>query len=135
MPPPHATIVDARGRIIEMKDSSFDSFLILHDNGQDNHTLTLVLKLHLNKIAPTRFSFPFLGDIQLPFPDHDKRLFTIKPWTPTEFAAFSKDFLRQCGMWNNHFWLAPPAGFSALDVTVAGRSVRPNIWLYRLSCG
>ena len=56
---PVATIIDRAGRIIEMKatpafqfDAAFDSFLILHENGSDNHTLTLVLKLHLNKVSP-----------------------------------------------------------------------------------
>jgi hypothetical protein len=33
-------------------------------------------------------------------------------------------------MWNNKFWLIPPAGFSRLDVKSAGRTVRPNIYCH-----
>ena len=37
-------------------DAAFDSFLIKHENGCDNHTLTLVLKIFLNPI--TTFGLP-----------------------------------------------------------------------------
>src|SRR5581483_2507057 len=100
------------------------------DNGCDNHTLTLVLKIHLNKVEPTHIRLPVLGDIQLPYLDFNKTPFTIKPWTTTDFSAFSRKFLKQCALWNNHFWLTPPAGFSALDIRVGSRTVRPNIYCH-----
>ena len=111
-------------------DAAFDSFLILHENGSDNHTLTLVLKLHLNKVSPMSVPLPFLGRVTLPFADADGTLFAIKPWTTTDFSCFTRQFLRQCAMWNDKFWLIPPAGFSGLDVKLGGRTVRPNIYCH-----
>jgi hypothetical protein len=135
---PIATIVDGAGRIIEMKsppathhlDPAFDSSLILHESGCDNHTLTLVLVLHLNKVSPLSVPLPFLGRFTLPFADAGGTWFAIRPWTTTDFSCFTREFLRQCAMWSNTFWWTPPEGFSRLDVTSGGRTVRPNIYCH-----
>jgi hypothetical protein len=131
------TIVDKSGRTIEMRstpdrpfDPAFDSFLILHENGCDNHTLTLVLKVHLKQVVPTSFNLPLLGTLTLPFPDFNKKAFVIKPWTAADFSAFTKAFLAQCAHWTNKFWLTPPATFSALDYKLGSRAVRPNIYCH-----
>lgn len=131
------TITDKGGRVIEMQatpdfwlDTAFDSYLVLHENGCDNHTLTLVLKLHLNNIGPTMVNVPLLGPLAVPFLDADKSPFAIKPWTAADFGAFTREFLRQCGYWNNQFWLVPPAGFTGYDYTLGGRTVRPNVYCH-----
>jgi hypothetical protein len=131
------TIVDPAGRTIEMRstpdrpfDPAFDSYLILHENGCDNHTLTLVLKIHLNQVAPTTIRLPFIGPLTLPFPDYNKVPFAIKAWTAGDFSAFTGSFRRQCAHWTNKFWLTPPAGFAGFDYKFAGRTVRPNIYCH-----
>src|SRR4029078_9636049 len=134
---PHVTIKDAAGRIIEMQaspdfqyDTAFDSFLILKNNGCDNHTLTLVVTLPLEQVVPMTWNLPFLGPVPLPYPDADKTLFVIKPWSATDFASFHKLFLRQCTLWNDKFWLTPPAAFTGLDYKLGGRTVHPNIYCH-----
>jgi hypothetical protein len=137
MATPRVTIRDKAGRVIEMQatpdftnDTAFDSFLILKENGCDNHTLTLVLKIHMNRVAPFSMNLPFIGQVTFPFADYDGTLFAIKPWTVPDFAGFKNSFLRQCAHWTNKFWLIPPAGFSGLDYKLGGRTVRPNIYCH-----
>lgn len=137
MATPHVTKTDIAGRIIEMQatpdftnDAAFDSFLIIKENGCDNHTLTLVIKMHMNQVAPFSVRLPVVGDLKLPFADFDGTLFAIKPWTAAEFASFRRSFLQQCANWNDKFWLIPPAGFSGLDYKLGGRTVRPNIYCH-----
>jgi hypothetical protein len=137
MSTPRATIRDPSGRIIEMQatpdftfDTAFDSFLIVKENGSDNHTLTLVLKLHMNQMSPVSLDLPFLGRLTLPFADWNGTPFAIKTWSAADFAGFRTSFLRQCANWNNKFWLIPPAGFSGLDYKLDGRTVRPNIYCH-----
>src|SRR5262245_15349369 len=137
MATPHATITDAAGRIIEMQaapdfqnDTAFDSFLIFKQNGCDNHTLTLVLKLHMNQVSPLSFNLPLVGQVTLPYADWDGKLFAIKPWSATDFASFRKSFLHHCAQWNDKFWLTPPAGFTGLDYKLGGRTVHPNIYCH-----
>ena len=137
MATPRATKTDIAGRVIEMQatpdftnDTAFDSFLIIKENGCDNHTLTLVLKMHMNQVAPLSVRLPVVGNLTFPFADFDGTLFAIKPWTAGEFAAFRRSFLQQCANWNDKFWLIPPAGFSGLDYKLGGRTVRPNIYCH-----
>lgn len=137
MATPRVTITDRSGRIIEMQatpaynnDAAFDSYLILKENGCDNHTLTLVLKLHLNRVAPTTIHLPLLGNLQLPYADFDGTFFAIKPWDGASFSTFNQQFLRHCAYWNDKFWLIPPAGFDGLDYKFGGRTVRPNIYCH-----
>lgn len=137
MATPRATITDRAGRIIEMQatpdfqfDSAFDSYLILKENGCDNHTLTLVLKIFVNKISPLSVRLPFVGNLTLPFGDADGTPFAIQPWTGTAYSTFRNSFLRQCRHWNDKFWLIPPAGFTGLDYKQGGRTIRPNIYCH-----
>jgi hypothetical protein len=105
------------------EDVSFDSYLLRHNDGSSNHTLTLVLRIHL-KQAET-FGWPVF-----PVVDWDKTLFLMRPWPTTKWMMFQQRFLNQCRLWNDRFWLIPPAGFSKLDVKVGGRTLRPNIYCH-----
>lgn len=111
-------------------DTAFDSFLILKENGSDNHTLTLVLKMHMNQVSPLSVNLPWLGQVTFPFADFNGTMFNIKPWTGADFAAFRKSFLHHCAHWNDKFWLIPPAGFTGLDYKLGSRTVRPNIYCH-----
>lgn len=131
------TITDKAGRVIEMKsaaathalDTAFDSYLIIHENGCENHTLTLVLKVFLKQVVPTTLKL-FGRRLTLPHADADDNWFRIKPWTAAEFAVFRTAFLRQCAYWTNQFWLTPPAGFTGYDYKLSGRTVRPNVYCH-----
>ncbi len=100
----------------------FDSYLKLHNNGHDNHTLTLVLKIYLKQI-----SYPIPLAVYF---DFDNMPFLIKPWPAGEWARFTRQFKQQCYMWNNKFWLIPPNTFSLLDVKLGKRNIRPNIYCH-----
>jgi hypothetical protein len=95
-----------------------------HENGTDNHTLTLYLKVFLDPDD----SHLALG----PYFDSGPRMFVVRQWdrnTPL-FKAFTNSFQRQAQVWNNKFWLVPPTGFSRLDVNVRNRTIRPNIYCH-----
>jgi hypothetical protein len=109
-------------------DPTFDSSLILHPNGSDNHTLTLVLKIFLNPTLPPSAHVPPQFRVQQL--DSDNKVFNIKPWQQAELVKFQKTFLRECALWTNKFWLQPPAGFSLLDVQTRRGRVRPNIYCH-----
>src|ERR1051325_4527385 len=104
-------------------DPTFDSYLLLHKNGHENHTLTLVLKLFL-KPADT-YGFPVF-----PHLDWNKNLFFAREWQAAEWQKFVNTFKRQALLWNDHFWLKPPQSFSKLDITLGKRKVRPNIYCH-----
>lgn len=131
------TVIDKSGRVIEVTsnkgatglDPAFDSYLLLHENGTDNHTLTLVMKVYLNQVVPTTV---MVGGkpVTQPFKDWDQKEFAIKPWSAVEYTKFSREFRRQCGYWTNQFWLEPPAGFTAYDYKLGPRKVRPNVYCH-----
>lgn len=132
-----ATKFDKIWRIVEMQsspafdfDPAYDSNLLVHENGSDNHTLTLVLKLHLNQVVPKTIHFPGVGTATLPVRDADDVPFAIKPWTTGDFSQFTREFLAQAAHWTNQFWLTPPAGFSGYDYKLNGRTVRPNVYCH-----
>ena len=134
---PKATKTDPKfGAITEMTCTAstgagytvaYDSNLILHD-GTQNHTLTLVLKVNLNPILPAILP----KWLRMPYFDADSppNMFLIRPWQKPEWTNFTNGFKRECAKWNDRFWLIPPAGFSALDVKVGSRTVRPNIYCH-----
>lgn len=137
MPTTTTTITDKAGRVIEMQstpdfwlDPAFDSYLITRENGVENFTLTLVLKLHLKQIEPAMVNLPLVGAVPVPFKDADGTYFAIKPWTAPALAEFTREFVRQCGYWNNQFWLVPPIGFNGYDYTLGKRTVRPNVYCH-----
>jgi hypothetical protein len=120
--------VDSAGRIIEMRatptsryDPAFDSYFILKENGVDNHTLTLVLRIHFNQVTPASD-----GTHQ----DADGTRFVVRRWRATELERFKREFRRQCALWNNRFWLIPPPGYTGLQYTRAGRTVHPNVYCH-----
>jgi hypothetical protein len=137
MATPRVTITDPKGRIIEMQaspdfqfDAALDSYFIIKENGCDNHTLTLVIKLHMNQVSPVSVNLPVVGRVTLPFADADGTLFAIKTWSAGDFSSFRTSFLRHCYHWNDKFWLTPPAGFTGLDYKLGGRTVRPNVYCH-----
>jgi hypothetical protein len=104
-------------------DPSFNSSLILHDSGHDNHTLTLVLKIFLNPLTTGPFPYWITGDA-------DDTPFIIENWPAAELNRFKRGFLSAAKLWNDRFYLIPPAGFSALDVTKGNQTIRPNIYCH-----
>jgi hypothetical protein len=106
-------------------DSAYDSDLLLHKNGCDNHTLTLVLKIFLNPFDGLRV--PYLGRV---WTDANGKLFQLKAWTPGEFAEFTRKFKVQAALWNNRFWLIPPKAFDKLNIKVGARTLQPNIYCH-----
>src|SRR3954468_944321 len=75
-------------------DAAFDSYLLKHEDGCNNHTLTLVLKIFLNPISTFGLNvFPQL--------DAGNVLFWIKPWTGAEWSFFQSNFKQQALRWND----------------------------------
>jgi hypothetical protein len=97
--------------------ASFDAFLYMpYDRGPLK--LTIKLRIKLQK-APPR-----LIPIQL---DADDRGFWTSPWTDADWQRFVSGATAQANMWNNKFWMVPPATFTAFDQKVQGRVYRPNV--------
>jgi hypothetical protein len=119
----NGTVLEVRGTSQQRFDGAFDSYLKRYTNGTDNHTLTLVLKIALNRISPPK-------DLLFPRFDYNNTMFFIKSWPDQDWDAFTRAFQRQAAMWNRKFWLIPPDTFSRLDVTVGRRTVRPNIYCH-----
>ncbi|QDT54226.1 hypothetical protein Pan44_22530 [Caulifigura coniformis] len=105
--------------------TAFDSYLILKD-GSQNHTLTLILNVHLNPILPSGIP----RQMRLPFFDFDNVMWLIRPWTRTEWTRFVQNFKREAARWTNRFWLVPPASYTGLDVKIGATSVRPNVYCH-----
>jgi hypothetical protein len=116
-----------RGFAASNGDVAFDSYLILH-KGWENHTLTVVLKIHLRQMLDQ--SQPQAYRIAIPDRNTPPRWFLIKPWEGAKWAKFVKDFKQECAKWNNQFWLIPPANFSKLDITVGQQTIRPNVYCH-----
>ena len=91
-------------------DAAFDSYLLKHENGCDNHTLTLVLKIFLNPLSTFGFKV---------FPQLDwQRVVLDQALDRRRVERFSVQFQTAGLAWNDHFWLSPPGGFANLDVKV-----------------
>lgn len=103
--------------------TDFDSYLLQHTNGSDNHTLTLVLKIYLKPVDTGWLPYKLVQD-------WDKKLFVAERWPPTAWAQFKARVIQQSKRWNDRFWLTPPAGWSGLDVKVGTRKLRPNIYCH-----
>jgi hypothetical protein len=116
--------IEPDGTILRADGTKFDSFLKRHENGTDNHTLTLYLKVFLDPVDS--------GLERGPYFDSGPNLFIVTQWDRDNplFKAFTKSFKKQGQVWNNRFWLVPPAGFSRLDVKVGKRTIRPNIYCH-----
>jgi hypothetical protein len=103
-------------------DPAYDSYLLLKD-GSENHTLTLVLKLHFNPLALWILPFVIVADA-------DDTPFLAKPWTQAELARYKQQVKRTASRWSDKFWLKPPEGYAKLDVKRGGRTIRPNIYCH-----
>jgi hypothetical protein len=104
-------------------DPTFDSYLLLKDNGRENHTLTLVLKIFLKQVST--FGLPLFVHY-----DSNSIPFVIAPWERLAWQKFKEKFRKQAMLWANQFWLTPPPTFAALDVDVGGKKYRPNIYCH-----
>jgi hypothetical protein len=83
--------------------------------------LTIKLRINLKQMAPR--AVPFLQD-------WDGTPFMTSPWTGPEWQQFITGAARQADMWNNKFWMQPPATFTEYDRTFdtfPGQAFRPNI--------
>ena len=103
-------------------DAAFDSELKLSQNGVWNHMLQLKLRIFLDKFMPPAHLTSWV------FLDFNKRAFIVGPWNHAEWHRFVAGFKKQCSMWNNKFWLVPPADFSTFDTKVGAKNVRPNVY-------
>jgi hypothetical protein len=109
-------------------DAVFDSELTVSPDPSMNHMLQLTLRMYLNKYQPPVNPWTHEYFSTWFYADFDHKVFIIGPWSHAEWTRFVKRFLAECDMWNNKFWLIPPADFTALDVTAGGRKVRPNVY-------
>ncbi|HLK67166.1 MAG TPA: hypothetical protein VKU19_27215 [Bryobacteraceae bacterium] len=116
------------GTASAVHDAVFDSELTVAPGPGMNHMLALKLKMYLNKFQPPMNPFTHEYFSTWIYADFSSRIFIIGPWSQAEWSRFVKRFLTQCDMWNNKFWLIPPADFTALDVTTGGKKVRPNVY-------
>jgi hypothetical protein len=101
--------------------NSFDSeFRKTMANATTNAELTLVLKLHLDKV--TRAA-------QTTIQDSDGTTFQVLDWTADGWSRFKRNF-QSMGQayWNGKFWLVSPNGTADLQVASAGRTFQCNVW-------
>jgi len=98
------------------KGKRFDSYLGKNSHYTQNHALYLLLRIYLNPVGKRSTAV-----------DLNKKSFPIKDWTPSGWAKFKEEFEKQSRLWNNRFWLIPPAHFSLMDNRDGGRVLRPNI--------
>jgi hypothetical protein len=103
-------------------DDVFDSKLKPSTSAAVNHMLTLNLRIFLQKFQPPHHLR------SATFKDFDKTSFVVGPWNHAEWQNFVFGFKKQCLMWNNNFWLIPPNDFSALDIKMGTKKVRPNVY-------
>jgi hypothetical protein len=106
---------------ISRGSGSFDSeFRTTMANSRTNAELTLVLKLHLDKV--TRAG-------QTTIQDSDGTTFQVLDWTTDGWNRFKRNFQAMGqAFWTGKFWLASPSGVSDLQVTSAGRTFQCNVW-------
>ena len=90
-------------------DSEFRTTMV---NATTNAELTLVLKLHLDKV--TRAA-------QTTIQDSDNTAFQVLDWTPKGGPASRVQAMGQ-GFWKGKFWLVSPNGTTDLQVTSAVRT-------------
>ena len=93
-------------------------------NTMANHTtnpeLTLVLKLHLNKV--TRAS-------QATIQDANGTTFQVLDWTTDGWARFKRNFQAMGqSFWSGKFWLVPPHNIPELQYTLGSRTYQCNVW-------
>ena len=102
-----------------INNSSFKSEIILNTDGTRNHVLKIYLGLCLQRVSTPPGTFN----------DFNGNVFNIRDWTEGEWHQFRSQIFSQSDLWNDRFWLIPPANFNSLDIqTQPGRvRYRPNI--------
>ncbi len=103
---------------------AFDSELKVSQGAALNHMLTLNLRIFLDKFMPPAHLKAWI------FLDFDKRAFIVGPWNHSEWQRFVQGFKKQSNMWNDKFWLIPPADFSSLDIKTGSKKIRPNVYCH-----
>jgi hypothetical protein len=100
-----------------IRGKHFDSYFGRSSHHTQNHVLKIYLRVHLERITKQTAAI-----------DADKKAFPVRDWTDKGWAKFRDEFFKQSNLWNNHFWLVPPAHFTLGDAAGGGRTrVRPNI--------
>jgi hypothetical protein len=85
-----------------------------------SYQLTLRLRICLRQSNPTTV-VPVKRDA-------DENAFWVRVWNATDWATFMKGAQLQAEMWNNKFWLKPPANVSDYDwVDVDRKTHRPYV--------
>lgn len=89
-------------------------------NSTTNAELTLVLKLHMDKV--TQASQSTIQDV-------DGTVFQVRDWSADGWSRFMRNF-RSMGQayWSGKFWLVSPAGTTDLQVRHTGRLYQCNVW-------
>jgi hypothetical protein len=115
--------------------AKFDAFLYKPTHLGSQLKLTIKLRINLRQLPPK--PIPLLVDA-------NGNPFWTLPWSNAGWAAFIRAAAAQADMWNNKFWLLPPASFSGFDEvyeldpflnTFPNKAFRPNIRcaLYQVS--
>jgi len=101
--------------------ATFDTFLYKPIDGQSQLKLLIKLRINLRQLPPKAIP------LQL---DYDNKPFWTLPWTWPDWGRFIHAAASQADMWNNKFWLVPPASFTDFDITSGmppNQARRPNI--------
>jgi hypothetical protein len=101
--------------------ASFDAFLHQPLDRGGQLKLTINLRIQFRPL-PAK---PFMGQL-----DSNGTPFWTSPWNGPDWARFIMGAAGQAGLWNNRFWLLPPATFTDFDTTFdafPNRAFRPNI--------
>jgi hypothetical protein len=107
--------------------AKFDSFLYKATHLGSHLKLTIKLRINLRQLPPKPIPLAL---------DADGNPFWTLPWSNAGWAAFISAAAAQADMWNNKFWLLPPASFSGFDEVYEldpflsafpNKAFRPNI--------
>ncbi len=89
-------------------------------NPTTNPELTIVLKLHLDKVTTA---------VQTTIQDVDGTSFNVVDWTTDGWRRFRNNFQAMGqAFWSGKFWLLSPSGMSELQVAQGGRRYQCNVW-------
>lgn len=89
-------------------------------NSTTNSELTLVLKLHLDKVV--RATQPTIQDV-------NGTTFNVLDWTADGWSRFKRNFQAMGqSYWSGKFWLRSPQGTRDLQISHGGRTYQCNVW-------
>jgi hypothetical protein len=96
--------------------ATFDAVLLQPRPGPDMYKLRLDLRLRLQSAFPSET-----------VKDHDGNEFLIRPWLASEWQTFMIGARAAANMWNNRFWLKPPAGVQDYNFMLRDQ-ILPRRW-------